>query len=235
MIRRPRRSTLFPSPPLFRSETLRAGCSTVSVLLPARDPAPPYGRPVVSKDRLRGDASEPWLDVPGDVDVRCRASVMKLDVEARRAKLGAEELSFDRALIATGANVRRLRVDGATLEGIHYLRALGNADALRGDAEGAERVVLVGGSYIACEVAASLTTLGKRCTMVGMESAPLVTGFGEQAAGFFRRLLEEHGVELHMGETLARFEGDERVERVVCESGLEVAADLVVMGTGAVP
>jgi 3-phenylpropionate/trans-cinnamate dioxygenase ferredoxin reductase subunit len=131
--------------------------------------------------------------------------------------------------------VRRLRVDGATLDGIHYLRALGNADALRADIEAAQRVVLVGGSYIACEVAASLTSLGKRCAMVGMEPAPLATGFGAQAAGFFGRVLSEHGVELHMGETLARFEGSERVERAVCESGLSVEGDLVVMGTGAVP
>ena len=60
-------------------------------------------------------------------------------------------------MLATGANVRRLRVDGAELEGIHYLRALGNADAIRADAADASHVVLVGGSYIACEVAASLT------------------------------------------------------------------------------
>ena len=59
-----------------------------------------------------------------------------------------EEVAFDKALIATGANVRRLRVDGADLDGIHYLRAFGNADAIRADAEQAERVVLIGGSYI---------------------------------------------------------------------------------------
>jgi 3-phenylpropionate/trans-cinnamate dioxygenase ferredoxin reductase subunit len=217
------------------AETLRAEGFTGSVLLCGRDPDPPYDRPVVSKQRLLGTGSEPWLDVPEDVDLRTRTSVMKLDPEGRVAKVGSEELSFDRALIATGANVRRLRVEGGQLEGIHYLRALGNADAVRAEAESAERVVLVGGSYIACEVAASLTSVGKQCVMVGMESAPLVTGFGEQAAGFFRRVLEEHGVELRMGETLARFEGADRVERVVCESGLSVEGDLVVMGTGAVP
>ena len=63
-------------------------------------------------------------------------------------------------MLATGANVRRLRVDGGDLDGIHYLRALANADAIRADAEDAEHVVLVGGSYIACEVAASLTEPG---------------------------------------------------------------------------
>ena len=100
---------------------------------------------------------------------------MKLDVEARTATLSTkEELGFGKALLATGANVRRLRVDGGDLEGIHYLRALGNAASIRADAEQAERVVLIGGSYIACEVAASLTAMGKQCTLVMLEDAPLV-------------------------------------------------------------
>jgi 3-phenylpropionate/trans-cinnamate dioxygenase ferredoxin reductase subunit len=117
------------------------------------------------------------------------------------------------------------------------VRTLGNAASIRSDAEDAERVVLIGGSYIACEVAASLTALGKRCTLVAMEEEPLSNGFGLDAGRFFRGVLEAHGVELATGETLARFEGPEegRVERVVCESGRVVEADLVVMGTGAVP
>jgi 3-phenylpropionate/trans-cinnamate dioxygenase ferredoxin reductase subunit len=131
--------------------------------------------------------------------------------------------------------VRRLRVPGAQLEGIHYLRALGNADAIRADVESAERVVLVGGSYIACEVAASLTELGKRCTMVMVEPAPLSTGFGEDVGAFFARVLTDHGVELVTGDPLAGFEGDTRVQRVLTESGRSLDVDLVVMGTGAVP
>ena len=74
---------------------------------------------------------------------------MALDLGERTAKLqGGEEVDFDKALIATGANVNILRVEGAELEGIHYLRAFGNADAIREQAAQAERVVLIGGSYI---------------------------------------------------------------------------------------
>ena len=76
-----------------------------------------------------------------------------------------EQLGFDKALVATGANVRRLTVTGCELEGIHYLRTLGNSDAIRADAAG-KRVVLIGGSYVGCEVAATLTQLGSRCTIV---------------------------------------------------------------------
>src|SRR5207249_2789045 len=77
-----------------------------------------------------------------------------------------EEVAFGKALIATGANVRRLNVPGCELEQIYYLRTLANADAIREGVSDAEEVVLIGGSYIACEVAASLTMLGKNCTIV---------------------------------------------------------------------
>ena len=214
-----------------------------SILLVGREADPPYERPPASKDYLRGETAREatylhpagWWEERG-VELLTRVSVMKLDTETRVAKLSSkEEVAFGSAVLATGANVRRLRVPGAELEGIHYLRALGNADAIRADAEQAERVVLVGGSYIACEVAASLTAMGKRCTMVMAEDAPLCTGFGADVGAFFADLLAGRGIELVVGDPLAAFEGDGRVARVLTESGRAVDADLVVMGTGAVP
>ena len=91
--------------------------------------------------------------------------------------------------------VRRLQVDGADLDGIHYIRAFGNSDAIRGDLEGAEHVACIGGSYIGCEVAASLTALGKSVTIVMQEDEPLERGFGETAGAFFRGVLGERGVD----------------------------------------
>lgn len=220
------------------AETLRAEGFGGSVLLAGRELDPPYERPPLSKGYLSGGASreDVAMAVPDDVDLRVRTSVMKLDPVARTAKLASgEELSFGQALLATGANVRRLRVDGAQLEGIHYLRAVGNADAIRADAAEASRVVLIGGSYIACEVAATLTTMGKACTLVMPEDAPLSTGFGPRAGAFFAELLAARGVELVCGDALAGFEGEERVQRVLTEGGRTIEADMVVMGTGAVP
>jgi 3-phenylpropionate/trans-cinnamate dioxygenase ferredoxin reductase subunit len=220
------------------ASALQEGGYDGSVVVAGRDVDPPYERPFCSKDYLRGvvGREETYLDVPDGLDLRIRTSVMKLDPSARVAKLSSgEELSFGHAVLATGANVRRLRVDGAQLEGIHYLRALGNADAIRADAENASHVVLIGGSYIACEVAASLTARGKRCTLVMQEELPLSLGFGRTAGEFFAGVLEEHGISWVGGDGLARFEGDGRVARVVTESGRVLDADLVVMGTGAVP
>jgi 3-phenylpropionate/trans-cinnamate dioxygenase ferredoxin reductase component len=162
--------------------------------------------------------------------------VLELDPAGRTAKLSSkQEVGFDRALVATGAMVRRLPVDGAQLEGVHYLRALGNADTIREDTEGAERVVCVGGSYIASEVAASLTELGRQVTMVMLEDHPLERSFGTTAARFFGRVLSEHGIEVIGGDEVARFEGGERVERVVTVAGRELEAQAVVCGVGAIP
>ena len=179
------------------------------MVLAGRDVDPPYERPYCSKDYLRGDVEREhtYLDLPDGLDLRIRTSVMKLDTEARTAKLPGEELSFDHAVLATGANVRRLRVDGADLEGIHYLRALGNADAIRADAAEASRVVLVGGSYIACEVAASLTAQGKACTLVMQEDGPLSLGFGQTASEFFAGVLRDHGIEWVARDSLAAVRG----------------------------
>jgi 3-phenylpropionate/trans-cinnamate dioxygenase ferredoxin reductase subunit len=220
------------------ASALHEGGYDGSVVLAGRDVDPPYERPFCSKQYLCGDVSreETYLDVPDRVDLRIRTSVMKLDTGARTAKLPGEELSFEHAVLATGANVRRLRVDGAELEGIHYLRALGNADAIRTEAEEAANVVLVGGSYIACEVAASLTSQGKDCTLVMQEDGPLALGFGATASEFFAGVLRDHGIQWVARDSLARFEGsDGRIQRVVTESGRTLDADLVVMGTGAVP
>jgi 3-phenylpropionate/trans-cinnamate dioxygenase ferredoxin reductase subunit len=214
-----------------------------SALLVGREADPPYERPPASKEYLRGEmerAETYLLDEgfwgSGTVELLTRTSAMKLDTAARTAQLSNKEtVGYRQAVLATGAMVRRLRVPGSELEGIHYLRALANADAIRADAAEAERVVLVGGSYIACEVAASLTTMGKRCTLVMQEDVPLSNGFGAEAGRFFAAILSEHGVEWVGGDGLERFEGEGRVQRVVTASGRELDADMVVMGTGAVP
>jgi 3-phenylpropionate/trans-cinnamate dioxygenase ferredoxin reductase component len=162
--------------------------------------------------------------------------VTALDAQARIATLSSkEEIQFEKALIATGANVRRLSVDGCELEQIHYLRTLGNSDAIRAGAEDAEEVVLIGGSFIGCEVAASLTALGKSCTIATVEQAPLEMTFGARAGQFFREQLESVGVKIHGGEALERFEGDSSVRNVIMQSGLELAADMAVVGVGVIP
>jgi 3-phenylpropionate/trans-cinnamate dioxygenase ferredoxin reductase subunit len=215
-----------------------------SILLVGREPAPPYHRPPLSKEYLREEESreDAYVNPAGwwkenDVELLTGTSVMKLDLSERTVRLSSrEEVGFDRALLATGSNVRRLRVEGGDHDGIHYLRTFGNSDAIRADADEAEHVVVVGGSYIGTEVAASLTARGKRCTIVMLESVTLERSFGPEVGRFFQGLLEEHGVEVVGSDELERFEGAERgVERVVTKGGRELECGCVVIGAGVMP
>src|SRR5262249_35559804 len=208
------------------------------ILLVGRETEPPYERPPITKEYLRGEAGREdayvnpvsWYEENG-VELRTGTNVMSLDAGARTVKLqGGDEVEFERALIATGANVNILRVDGANLDRIHYVRTLGNSDNIRADAEKADRVVFVGGSYIACESAASLTAKGTECALVMMEEVALSRTFGEEAGRWFQDVLESHGVEVHGGETLATFEGDDHASAVVTESGKTIEGDMVVVG-----
>jgi 3-phenylpropionate/trans-cinnamate dioxygenase ferredoxin reductase component len=224
---------------------IREGGGEGSILLVGREPDPPYNRPPLTKGFLRGVEPreevlfrpDAWWDEQG-IELLLRTSVMKLDAGDRVVQLSnKDEIEFGNALLATGSNVRRLRVEGCELDGIHYIRTFGNSATLRADAEQAERVVIIGGSYIGTEVAASLTAAyGDKCTIVMLEDVTLERWFGKEVGGFFQGVLEEHGVEIHGGDELERFEGsDGRVRKVVTKGGLELDCDLVVIGAGVIP
>jgi 3-phenylpropionate/trans-cinnamate dioxygenase ferredoxin reductase component len=222
---------------------LRESGADGSILLVGRELDLPYNRPPCSKGYLRGNESREdtlfrapdWYE-DQRIEALTRTSVTRLDVGSRAATLSTKDVvSFDKALLATGAGVRRLNVPGCDLEGIHYLRTLGNSDSIRSQAAG-KRVVLIGGSYIASEVAASLTELGSSCTMVMIEAVPLSRGFGEEAGRFLHDRLAEHGITICGDDELDRFEGaDGRVTRVITKRGRELDADAVVIGVGAAP
>ena len=226
------------------ARALREGGSDGSVLLVSREPDPPYDRTACSKGYLAGGASrdavllrppEWWAEQ--EIELLIRTSVLKLVPGERRAALSNKDVvSFGSALIATGAMVRRLRVDGGQLAGIHYLRALGNADGIRRDVEAAEDVVLVGGSYIGTEVAATLTALGKRCTIVMQEDVVLERTFGPEVGRRVQNVLEGKGIHVHGGQELEAFTGaEDRVSGVRTKLGLELPAQAVVIGAGVVP
>jgi 3-phenylpropionate/trans-cinnamate dioxygenase ferredoxin reductase subunit len=215
-----------------------------SVTLCARELDPPYNRPPCSKGHLQGKEPreevlfrpDAWW-VEHNIDLRTRTTVTQLDAAAKVATLSSrEELSFDKALLATGANVRRLHVEGGEHDRIHYLRTLPNSDAIRADALESDHVVVVGGSYIGTEVAASLVTLGNQVTIVMLEDVVHERSFGPTAGRFFQGVLEDHGVRIIGGDELDRFEGPEgHVTRVHTRGGHSIECQCVVIGAGVVP
>ncbi|MBV9195399.1 MAG: FAD-dependent oxidoreductase [Solirubrobacterales bacterium] len=226
------------------ARALRDGGAQGSILLVSREPDPPYDRTACSKGYLGGSTSRDavmlrspeWWEEQ-NIRLLTRTSVLKLATDERRAALSNKDtVSFGSALVATGAMVRRLRVDGGQLNGIHYLRALGNADAIRRDVEPAEDIVLIGGSYIGTEVAATLTARGKRCTIVMQEDVVLERTFGREVGRAIQDLLEARGIAIHGGEEVDAFTGDgDRVGGVRTKQGLELPAQAVVVGAGVIP
>jgi len=225
------------------AETLRSEGFGGGVTLVGAERHRPYERPPLSKPYLRGEAAvdEVFVHPEGfyaDQGIQLRTGSPVATLDRRRQEVVLEDgdrLAYDRLLLATGAEPRRLDVRGAELDGICYLRSLDDADRLRARLATASSVVVVGGGWIGAEVAASARQLGRRVTMVHPHQAPLQTVLGPEVAAVFRALHADHGVEMRMSTRVESFGGATAVEEVVTDHGDMIPADLVVVGAGATP
>jgi 3-phenylpropionate/trans-cinnamate dioxygenase ferredoxin reductase subunit len=212
------------------------------VILVGEEPHPPYDRPQLSKEYLRGDAAlddviRPLRLTPEHaIESRFGVRVRRVLPDKRRVELeDGERIGYDRLLLATGVRNRRLRVPGADLEGVLDLRDVAGSDRIRAAAGPGCRAVVVGMGFIGCEVAAALRHLGADVTAVEPLAVPLERSLGETAGRVVEGLHRDHGVDLRLGEGVAAFEGAGRVERVVTSSGAAIDCDLVVAGVGVEP
>ncbi len=220
-------------------QTLRSQGFDGRVTLVGEEPVPPYERPPLSKEYLRGEATEPawvrpatWYEEQG-VELRLGVRVAEVLPADRAVRLeGGERLGYDRLLVATGVRNRRLEVPGADLPGIHDLRTLADADRLREAARGASSAVIVGAGFIGCEVAASFRQLGLEVSVVEAFPTPLYRVLGLELGRVIEAMHRDHGVRFLLGEGVARFEGTGRAEAVVTEGGRRAEGDLVVVGVG---
>jgi 3-phenylpropionate/trans-cinnamate dioxygenase ferredoxin reductase subunit len=203
---------------------------------------PPYERPPLSKDYLRGEREhastavhEDGFYAAHDIELRTGTVVDALDTRAREVVAGGERLRYDRLLLATGARPRRLELAGGQLEGIHELRTLRDADGLRAALLPGARVIVVGAGWIGCEVAASARQLGCEVEVVEPLSAPLERVLGAQLGAVYRDLHAANGVAMHLGTGVVGFGGSERVGAVLTSDGRRLPCDLVVVGAGVTP
>jgi 3-phenylpropionate/trans-cinnamate dioxygenase ferredoxin reductase subunit len=213
------------------------------LVLIGAEPERPYERPSLSKDYLRGASEretvfihEPSFYDEHAIDLRTSTRVTAIDPGRREIVLdGGQRLPYERLLLATGAAPRLLELPGAELPGVHQLRTLGDADALRDAAATASRVAVIGGGWIGAEVAASLRQLDLPVTMVAPGSVPLERVLGSDVGAVYRDLHAERGVKLAMGQRVAAIRGSGAVEAVETSDGTRIEADLVVVGIGARP
>jgi 3-phenylpropionate/trans-cinnamate dioxygenase ferredoxin reductase subunit len=225
------------------AEELRSQGFDGRVLLLGAEVERPYERPPLTKDYLRGEsergkayvhAADFYAD--NEIELETATTVTAIDPADSRVTLDdGRVLDFDRLLLTTGAEPRRISVDGATLDGVYYLRTLADCDALRERLDAGGHVVVVGAGWIGSEFAASARQRGLDVTIVDPVALPNERIFGPEIGSFYRDVHAEHGVELVLGDGVEAFAGDHAVTQVRTSGGREIDCDFVVVGIGVTP
>jgi 3-phenylpropionate/trans-cinnamate dioxygenase ferredoxin reductase component len=213
------------------------------VVLVGAEPERPYERPPLTKDYLRGESEreEAYVHERGfysdqEIELLLDTSATAIDVEDASVRLGDErELHYDRLLLTTGAEPRRIEVPGARLEGVHYLRTLADCDLLRERLDAGGRVAVVGAGWIGSEFTASARQRGLEVSLIDPLALPNERVFGTEIGAFYRDVHAQHGVDLLLGTGVEAFEGQGSVGRVRTADGRAVECDFVVVGIGVVP
>jgi 3-phenylpropionate/trans-cinnamate dioxygenase ferredoxin reductase subunit len=213
------------------------------VVLIGAEQQPPYERPPLSKEYLRGESSfERALFQPPDfydengVETRFGVRATRVDAAEKVVELdGGERVAYDRLLVATGGRNRRFRIPGMDLEGIYSLRTVADSDRIRAEISPGRRAVVVGMGFIGSEVAASLRQSGVDVVVVDRNEVPLRRVLGEEVGRVIEGIHRDHGTSMIFEDTVAAFEGVGRVERATTARGRRIECDFVVVGLGVEP
>ena len=226
------------------AETLREEGFGGAVVLIGDENERPYERPPLSKGYLLGKEARDSIFVheagwyaEHDVDLRLGTTVAAIDRAARRVTLDSgETVGYDKLLISTGASPRRIRVPGADLDGVLYLRSVADSERLGAALAAGGRVVIAGSGWIGLETAAAAREYGCEVTVVEPEPGALHRSVGPELGEVFAGLHRSHGVTFRFGEGVSELRGSGgKVSAVVTSADAELPADLVVIGIGAVP
>src|SRR5579875_1175682 len=222
---------------LRAAQAARAAGHDGGIVLIGQEPHLPYTRPPLSKELLQGtqEIEDSALQV-GELDVEWRLGVPAtgLDRPHRRVRLADGGVAdYDRLIIATGCRARRWDGPGAGLDGVHPLRTLEDAVALRRALASAQRLLIVGAGFIGCEVAASARALGIEVTLIDIAAHPLLP-FGPQLGERWSQMHQERGVDLRLGAGLAALHGHGAVEQAELTDGTSIAVDTVLLALGSV-
>jgi 3-phenylpropionate/trans-cinnamate dioxygenase ferredoxin reductase component len=222
--------------------TLREEGFDGRVVLIGRESRPPYERPPLSKEYLRGEEQEPrflraaeWYE-ENQIEARFGESAQRVDVAGRSVELpDGERIAFDSLLIATGCRNRKFPLPGLDLPGVLDLRCLPDSDEIKAAAVPGARAVLVGMGFIGAEVAASLRGRGVDVTVVEFAETPLQRVLGTELGRVLEGLHRDHGVQMFFRDAAERFEGDGRFEVLHTKQGRAIEGDFAVMGVGVEP
>jgi apoptosis-inducing factor 3 len=220
------------------AEMLRREGYDASLIVVDAEPDSPYDRPNLSKDFLAGTAQEEWIPLRptgfyeqhGVQIVRARATAID-SAQSRVTLADGKALPYDALLLATGAEPNRLEIPGADLPFVHVLRSLADSKAIIDAASRARTAVVIGGSFIGLEVAASLRQRKLSVDVVALESVPLERVLDKALGAAVQRMHEARGVRFHLRATASQIDA----RGVHLADGTVLPADLVVVGVGVRP
>lgn len=209
------------------------------VTMISADHSPPCDRPNLSKDYLAGTAQEEWIPLrppsyydDQHIDLLLDSRVASLDLRQKRVTLtDGGSRGYSSLLIATGADPVQLVIPGATSGQVLHLRTFADSKAIVSRAASAKQVVVLGASFIALEVAASLRARDLEVHVVAPDGVPLERVMGAEVGAFIRRVHESHGIVFHLGRTVGRVDG----RKVTLSGGEVLDADFIVAGVGVRP
>jgi NADPH-dependent 2,4-dienoyl-CoA reductase/sulfur reductase-like enzyme len=214
-----------------------------SIVVVGQEPYSPYDRPPLTKEFLRGEKTKEQLFFDPDsayrdrgIDLVLGVAVRELDAPGKTVRLSnGDVLAFEKALIATGGRPVPLKVPGADLPGVHYLRTIDDSVAIGAEATPGRRAMIIGAGFIGLELAASLTQKGVHVAVV--EANPHIWArFADPSlAGFFQDYCARKGITFYTNERVAEIRGAGRPSTVVTMGGRELPCDLVCVGVGIVP
>jgi len=214
------------------------------ILLIGEEDAPPYQRPPLSKGFLEGKLKEPDLQLrPAKaysdqrVELVLGTRIASIDRAARVLSLASgSEVRYDHLVLALGSRSRELQVPGADLNGVHYLRTLVEARALQERLDVVSDVVVIGGGFVGLEFACVARRKGLKVTVVEAAPRALARVLSPEMADSLSLRHRREGVEIRLGRTATRLVGEQgKLSAVQLDDGALVAAQLVVVGIGAVP
>jgi 3-phenylpropionate/trans-cinnamate dioxygenase ferredoxin reductase subunit len=212
------------------------------IVLIGEEPTVPYQRPPLSKAYLAGKTTLDEITIrSSDFYSKQRIQLLNAHVEAIDRSAGhivmstGDTLTYDKLALCTGARPRQLRVPGADLPGVHYLRTAADVELIRTSAAPGRRVVIVGGGYIGLETAASLRALGLEVTVLEATTRVLERVTAPDVSTFFERIHREEGIDIRTGAKVAALVGDDCVREVTLSTGESIPTDLVIVGIGVEP
>ncbi len=226
------------------AEALREAGFDGRLVLIGQESERPYERPPLSKDYLLGKAERETIYVhpqewyaEHDIDLRLGVTVTSIDRAAHEVSLDdGSKAGYSRLLLATGSSPRQLSVPGASLDGIRYLRSVGDSDRIRAALQHASRVVVIGAGWIGLETAAAARAAGAEVTVLEMAELPLQRVLGRQVARVFVDLHKDNGVDLRGGAEIVEITGSGgTADGVRLADGSHVAADVIIIGVGITP